>query len=72
MRYRALENLGRSQKRQRKDEVENETAARVKRRRSGSDTVAYLREKNDLVQKWEMEEKQRLEAKKSPKSNIRI
>ena len=45
MRYRTLENLGRSQKRQRKDEVENETAARVKRRRSGSDTVAYLREK---------------------------
>ena len=29
MRYRTLENLGRSQKRQRKDEVENETAARV-------------------------------------------
>ena len=32
-----------TQKRQRKDEVENETAARVKRRKSGSDTVAYLR-----------------------------
>ena len=31
-----------TQKRQRKDEVENETAARVKRRRSGSDMVAYL------------------------------
>ena len=51
MRYRALENLGRSQKRQRKDEVENETAARVKRRRSGSDTEVCLREKNDLMQK---------------------
>ena len=49
MRYRALENLGRSQKRQRKDEVENETAARVKRRRSGSDMVAYLWEKNNLM-----------------------
>ena len=36
-------------KRQRKDEVENETAARVKGRRSGSDMVAYLREKNDLM-----------------------
>ena len=36
-------------KRQRKDEVENETAARVKRRRSGSDMVAYLWEKNDLM-----------------------
>ena len=66
MRYRTLENLDRTQKIQRKDEVENETAASAKRRRSGSDTVAYLREKNDLVQKWKMEEmqiqKQRLEA----------
>ena len=66
MRYRTLENLGRSQKRQRKDEVENETAARGKRRRSGSDMVAYLQGKKDLVQKWKMEEmqlqKQRLEA----------
>ena len=42
MRYKALENLDGSQKRQRKDEVENETAARPKRRRSGSDTVAYF------------------------------
>ena len=58
MRYRALENLGGKQKRQRKDEVENETASRAKRRRSGSDTVAYLREKNDLMQKWKMEEMQ--------------
>ena len=56
MRYRALENLGGTQKRQRKDEVKNETVARVKRRKSGSDTVAYLREKNDLMQKWKMEE----------------
>ena len=38
-----------TQKRQRKDEVENETAARVKRWRSGSDMVAYLREKNNLM-----------------------
>ena len=71
MRCRALENLGRSQKRHRKDEVENETAAIVKRRRSGSDTVAYLREKKDLVQKWKMEEmqlqKQRLEAESEKK-----
>ena len=44
MRYRTLENLNRTQKIQRKDEVENETAASAKRRRSGSDTVAYLRE----------------------------
>ena len=58
MRYRVQENLGGTQKRQRKDEVENETASRAKRRRSGSDTVAYLREKNDLMQKWKMEEMQ--------------
>ena len=51
MRYRALGNLGGTQKRQRKDEVENETAARAKLRRNGSDTVAYLREKNNLMQK---------------------
>ena len=38
-----------TQKRQRKDEVENETAAKVKRRRSGCDMVAYLREKNNLM-----------------------
>ena len=66
MRYRALENLGGTQKRQRKDEVENDTAPRAKRRRSGSDAEAYLRGKNDLMQKWKMDEmqlrKQRLEA----------
>ena len=65
MRNRALENLGGTQKGQRKDEVENETEGRTKRRRRGGDTVAYLREKNDLMQKWKMEEmqlqKQRLE-----------
>ena len=58
MRYRTLENLGGTQKRQRKGEVENETAARTKRRRSVNDTVAYLREKNDLMQKWKREEMQ--------------
>ena len=61
MRNRALENLGGTQKRQRKDEVESETEERAKRRRSGGDTVAYLREK-----KWKIEEmqlqKRRLEA----------
>ena len=44
-RNRALENLGGTQKRQRKDEVENETEGRTKLRRSGGDTVAYLRER---------------------------
>ena len=67
MRYRALESLGGTQKRQRKGEVENVTAARTKRRISVNDTVAYLRDKNDLIQKWKREEmqlqKQRLGAK---------
>ena len=58
MRSRALETLSGTQKRQRKGEVENERAARTKRRRSVNDTVAYLREKNDLVQKWKREETQ--------------
>ena len=43
VRYRALENLGGTQKRQRKDEVEErdeKDEARAKRRRSGGDTVA--------------------------------
>ena len=39
---------------------------RKKRRRSGGDTVAYLRDKNDLTQKWKLKEmqlqRQRLEA----------
>ncbi|RMX59156.1 hypothetical protein pdam_00024413, partial [Pocillopora damicornis] len=52
-----IQNIGGTQKRQRKDEVENKTAARAKRRISG-DTVAYLREKNELMQKWKMEEMQ--------------
>ena len=58
MRYRALKNLSGKHKRQRKDEVENE--------RIGSDTVAYLSEKTDLMKKWKIEEmqlqKRRLEA----------
>ena len=49
-----------------KDEVENETAPRAESRRCGGYTVAYLREKNDLMQKWKMEDmqlqKQRLES----------
>ena len=67
MRNRALENLGGTQKRQRKDEVENVPAARAKRRggaRHGG--ILYLREKNDLIQRREMKEiqlqKRRLEA----------
>ena len=48
------------------DEAENETAPRAESRRCGGYTVAYLREKNDLMQKWKMEDmqlqKQRLES----------
>ena len=53
MRNGALENLGGTQKRQRKDEVENETVEKNKCR-SGGDTVAYLRDKNDFMQKWKL------------------
>ena len=50
MKYRALENLG-----EKKNEKERERTRKKrqrkekKRRRSGSDMVAYLREKNDLM-----------------------
>ena len=64
MRNRALESLSGTQKRQRNEEQENEKP-RSKSRRSGGDTIAYLREKNDLMQKWKTEElqlqKQRVE-----------
>ena len=48
------------------DHKDVENAPKPKKtRRGGGDTVAYLREKNDMVQKWKAEElelrKQRLE-----------
>ena len=52
MRNRALESLGRTQKRQRNDEEEENVKPKQKSHRSGGETIAYLREKNDLVQKW--------------------
>ena len=64
MRNRALESLGKTQKRQRNEDEEN-AKPKQKSRRSGGDTIAYLREKNVLVQKWKEEElqlqKQRVE-----------
>ena len=64
MRDRALESLGRTQKRERNEEEEI-VKPKQKSRKSGGDTIAYLREKNDLVQKWKEEElqlqKQRVE-----------
>ena len=58
MRNRAKENMRSTQKRKDGDEVEDVENAQPKRkvtRRSGGDTVAYLREKNDMVQKWKAE-----------------
>ena len=64
MRNRALESLGKTQKRQGNEEEEN-AKPKQKSRRSGSDTIAYLREKKFLVQKSKEEElqlqKQRVE-----------
>ena len=57
MRNRALESLGGTQKRQHSEEEEN-VKPKQKSRRSGGDTIAHLREKNDLVQKWKEEELQ--------------
>ena len=72
---RTLENLGGTQKRQRKDEVENETGPKAESRRSGGYTAAYLREKNDLMQKWKMGDmqlqKQRLEAESKKEEQSR-
>ncbi|KAJ7371639.1 hypothetical protein OS493_024318 [Desmophyllum pertusum] len=65
MRNRALESLSGMQKRQRNEGEEENGNPKPKSRRSGVDTIAYLHEKNDLMQKWKMEElqlqKQRVE-----------
>ena len=67
MRNRAMESMRTTQKRNQGDEDKDvENAPKPKKtRRSGRDTVAYLREKNDMVQKWKAEElelhKQRVE-----------
>ena len=56
-RNRALESLGRTQKRQRNENEEN-AKRKQKSRRSGGDTIAYFGEKNVLVQKRKEEELQ--------------
>ena len=48
MRDRALESLGRTQKRQRNEEEEI-LKPKQRSRRSGGETIAYSREKNDFV-----------------------
>lgn len=74
MRNRALESLGKTQKRQRNEDEEN-AKPKQKSRRSGGDTIAYLREKNALVQKWKEEElqlqKQRVEVEGKRKDQSR-
>ena len=47
MKYRALKNLG--EKKNEKERERKDKGKKKKRRRSGSDMVAYLREKNDLM-----------------------
>ncbi|PFX16294.1 hypothetical protein AWC38_SpisGene19446 [Stylophora pistillata] len=71
MRNRAMESMRSTQKRKDGDEVEDVENAQPKRkvtRKSGGDTVAYLREKNDMDQKWKAEElklqMQRLDVKR--------
>ena len=54
---RGLESLGRTQKRLQNEDEEN-AKRKQKSRRSGGDTVAYLGEKNVLVQNWKEEELQ--------------
>ena len=68
MRNRAMESMRSTLKRKESDEVKDVENVQPKpkvTRRSGGDTVSYLREKNDMVQKWKTEElnlhKQRLE-----------
>ena len=58
MRSRAMESMRSTQKRKQGDEDKDaENAPKPKiTRRSGGDTVAYVREKNDMVQKWKAEE----------------
>ena len=55
MRNRALESLGRTQKRQRNEDKEN-AKRKQKSRRSGGETIAYLH--YVLVQNWKEEELQ--------------
>ncbi|CAH3039182.1 unnamed protein product [Porites lobata] len=79
MRNRALESLGKTQKRQRNEDEEN-AKPKQKSRRSGGDTIAYLREKNVLVQSGKRkncscksrELKLRVNGKISQENNIRI
>ena len=73
-----MESSRSTQKRKGGDEVEDEENAQAKpkiTRRSGGETIAYLREKNDMAQKWKAEElelqKQRLEVESKQQDESR-
>ena len=55
MRNRAMESLGQMQKRKEQEGGESE-GRKVKKRSSGNDTVAYLREKNERLQEMHKED----------------
>ena len=78
MRKRAMESIRSTEKRKGGDEVEDEENAQPKpkiTRKSGGETMAYLREKNDMAQKWKAEElelqKQRLEVESKQQDESR-
>lgn len=56
MRNRAMERMHKRKEGDEDQDVENAQPKPKSTRRSGGDTVTYLREKNDLVQKWKTEE----------------
>ena len=77
MRKRAKESLSSTQKRQSDEgeEMENAKSKPKSSRKSGADTIAYLREKNEMAQKWKGEElelqKQRLEVENKRQDELR-
>lgn len=68
MRNRALESLGKTQKRQRNEDEEN-AKPKQKSRRSGGDTIAYLREKKQRV---EVEGKREDQSRKQHQDMMKI
>ena len=77
MRKRAKESLSSTQKRKSDEgeEMENAKSKPKSSRKSGADTIAYLREKNEMAQKWKGEElelqKQRLEVENKRQDELR-
>ena len=77
MRKRAMESLSSTRKRKSDEgeEMENAKSKPKRSQRSGADTIAYLREKNEMAQKWKGEElelqKQRLEVENKRQDELR-